>query len=475
MKKLAYAGIFISLVLTFTSCSWQMPEKISVKSNADYNFALGTFEKDLGNSMDLTSMMGDTGKDNEDIETFDYWPGKEDKNTQHFLLKVKLSEIDLAASLQGLMTAINTLPIADDAEIDFETDLSSLASSFSLPADTTSLDFNPSAMLSSMKKGLGSDMAEKISFPSVPMYLYCAAPGSISTTATFRMFYGDKDTKVPRPGTTIDILNGTALTNTPVPTLQKETVTVTVKENDKDVEKSHDVVITDLRKSNFIGPKDAAGKVTPVNIASIMNDKSDAIQDGDLLYVEYALTGLSGKVTKADAQDGLKITLYAVIDLPILFKVTDDLDLDLSSMTKKDDNNSSSTSTGTENTSNSSSDKDKKEFEKYLQIVDSITLRYTAYNLPIYSRNEIKLMVDFLGTGDKKDYVTAPIEINQQKEVTLLTSTIQKLREKDVSSFKPNILIHIAKDSEFSIPRDKAVKMNIQLNLKTDGTVQITE
>ena len=37
MKKLAYAIIFVGLVMTFAACSWQIPEKVSVKSNAEYN------------------------------------------------------------------------------------------------------------------------------------------------------------------------------------------------------------------------------------------------------------------------------------------------------------------------------------------------------------------------------------------------------------------------------------------------------
>ena len=35
------------------------------------------------------------------------------------------------------------------------------------------------------------------------------------------------------------------------------------------------------------------------------------------------------------------------------------------------------------------------------------------------------------------------------------------------------IQIFMKEDTLFSIPREKAVKMNIEMNLKTDGTVQI--
>jgi hypothetical protein len=43
MRKIAAAIVSISLVLALTSCHWEIPENVSVKSNADYNFSLGSF------------------------------------------------------------------------------------------------------------------------------------------------------------------------------------------------------------------------------------------------------------------------------------------------------------------------------------------------------------------------------------------------------------------------------------------------
>ena len=50
-------------------------------------------------------------------------------------------------------------------------------------------------------------------------------------------------------------------------------------------------------------------------------------------------------------------------------------------------------------------------------------------------------------------------------------ATIQKIKE--ISTVSPNIQIWLRKDSKFSIPREKAVKVNLELSLKTNGTVQI--
>ena len=93
MKKIAGAIISIGLILALSGCHWEIPETISVKSDAEYNFSLGTFEKELDNDMSLSSMTGDAGKDKEGINTYDYFPGKLDKNTQHFLMEVEAMKL----------------------------------------------------------------------------------------------------------------------------------------------------------------------------------------------------------------------------------------------------------------------------------------------------------------------------------------------------------------------------------------------
>ncbi len=484
MRKIAAAIVSISLVLALTSCHWEIPENVSVKSNADYNFSLGSFEKELDSGMNLTSMMGDTGKDNNDIQTFDYWPGKKDSRTQHFLLKVKVYEIDLDAIITDLSTTIAALPGDDDTEIDFSENplLSSMISGFH-PASTTGLDFNPSSMLSGMKDALGSDVAGLISFSDIPMYLYCETPGTIKTNATLKMFYGSTtDPIVERAGTSVDILSNSELTNVPLPTLATETKTIPNEETGG--ETTSTFVITDLSKLPFIGNTDTNNKTIPIDIANIINDPSDLIQEGDQLCIQYSLSGLGGKITKAQAQEGLKIKLYAMIDLPLKFTVNDDVDIDLSSFMKQSESssesgNNASNTTASNNTDSNSSESKEEDFAKYLKLVDSVSIKYIAYKLPIYpyTNKGLVLGIDFLGSGDFEynpisvKEKTSSISESDKSVLTLKTETIQKL--KDFSSFSPNFKLQIKKNSTFSIPREKAVEMYVEANLKTDGTVQI--
>ena len=87
------------------------------------------------------------------------------------------------------------------------------------------------------------------------------------------------------------------------------------------------------------------------------------------------------------------------------------------------------------------------------------------------------LGIDMVGNGN---YERAKIKIvdenkkiteNDKSSIVLKQATIQSM--KDISSFAPKIQIFMEENTLFSIPREKAVKMNIEMNLKTDGTVQI--
>ena len=51
MKKIAGVIGCVAIILSITGCKWEIPEKVSVKTDAEYNFALGNLEKDLSSEM----------------------------------------------------------------------------------------------------------------------------------------------------------------------------------------------------------------------------------------------------------------------------------------------------------------------------------------------------------------------------------------------------------------------------------------
>ena len=116
MKKIAGILICIVLAFSFAGCSWQMPEKVSVKTNADYNFALGNFEKDFSADLSIDKLLKDVELPNNG-KIYDYWPGKNpDDNTQRFLMYMPLQEIPIDFGKyfnEGMLNDLDSKPIID--------------------------------------------------------------------------------------------------------------------------------------------------------------------------------------------------------------------------------------------------------------------------------------------------------------------------------------------------------------------------
>ena len=447
MKKIAQTSVFMSLLFAFAACSWQMPENVSVKTKADYEFSLGTFEKELADELSLDSMMGNTGEGNQDITTLDYYPGKLDKNTQHYLLQVKVLEMNYSTAA-GTQTAIGNAVsgLADGESLNLAT---VLGTSANISETSVGLDFNPKTMMDGMKDALGSDLSGKIEYASVPMYLYCESTNGLTADATLKMFYGDKPTGsnpiTKRGGTEITVLDGDEITRTPRPAFEKE----------------GDTVITNLAEKACIGNQ-------PVEINTLVNNTASSIQDGDQLCISYAISDIGGSITKADALEGIKIVIYAIIDLPLKFNVT------ASDGVKIDINDLTDSNTGSGSSENSD---DKEDLKKYLKVIDSISIKYVAYKLPFYATSGMKLGIDMVGNGG---YEYAPLAtVDKSKKIsssdkgtiTLSYTTIEKVKE--ISNFNPKIQVLMVENTCFSVPREKAVEMNIELAIKTDGEVEL--
>ena len=287
MKKIAKAIVSMGVVLAFAGCSWQIPQTVSVKTNADYSFSLGNFTNDLGDSMDTSSMMGET-TENQGIAKYDYFPGKSNKNVQHYLLEKEVLIPIVPANQIELVFGSATSKDAGTI------DISSLNT-----AVLKGLDFNPSTMLEEMKSSFGNDIADKIAFKSVPMYLYCETTPGLSATATINMCYGDKSDPIhKRNSTELSVLNAGTLSNVPKPNYQLE----------------NNTVVTNLANVTCLG-----GQST--EIKTLVNSNDASIEEDDQLCIEYHITELRGTIQKADAINGISIKLYAVIDLPVEFQV----------------------------------------------------------------------------------------------------------------------------------------------------------
>ena len=146
----------------------------------------------------------------------------------------------------------------------------------------------------------------------------------------------------------------------------------------------------------------------------------------------------------------------------------------MNSLTGNASNSSSTSSNSGSNGGFNTNSEQAKEIEKYLDIIDSLSIKYIAYKMPFKSTPGIQLGVDLIGDGN---YITSRIvekekgKSDEKTPVTIPAATIKKI--KDTGTIDPKIKIQIANNSVLKLPREKAVEMNIDINLKTDGTVQV--
>ncbi|WP_022932345.1 hypothetical protein [Treponema bryantii] len=440
MKKIAKAIISMGVVMAFAGCSWQIPQTVAVKTEADYSFSLGNFTNDLDESMDKDSMLGNSdGVAN--VAKYDYFPGKIDKNTQHYLLDLKV----LDATVVSSDTAKSSSVFGSITEVTDDVPINTLENSTA----TVGLDFNPSTILVDMASSMGNDLEGKIKFASVPMYLYCVMPEGLDANVELKMFYGTKDS-TPVQNTTPEVIFDNGIENKPKPAFQMEDNTV----------------ITNFDNTSYVN------KVFVTDYLNMQN-----IPEESQLCISYELSAVKAKrgfdVAYAN-EHGIAIQIYAVIDLPLYFDVLEDVAMDVNKMS----GGSEEAAEATETSNDAVTETKENEFSKYLNVMDAVSFKYIIYNLPLYSSAGMSLGIDLVGDGNYERGTEIKF-VEKGKNITeddksvmeLKQTTIQRM--KAASQINPNFKIFINKDTRFSIPREKKIDMNIEIGFTTNGTVQV--
>lgn len=126
------------LSFVFTACSWQIPEKVSVKTQAEYNFSVGEFAQDFGSSLSTKELFKNIGVKNSRV--YDYYPGKKDSKKQQFYMRLPLLEIpidfssffknsSIAESVEGMSFSQEIEIPSVDMNISQKIDVSEISSS----------------------------------------------------------------------------------------------------------------------------------------------------------------------------------------------------------------------------------------------------------------------------------------------------------------------------------------------------------
>lgn len=91
-------------VLLIVSCSWKIPESVSVKTNAEYNFTIGTFSEKLSKYLSVDTLTEQMESSSSDVSfnVYDYYPESDSQKiasggtaSQKFLVDFSLQEIPI--------------------------------------------------------------------------------------------------------------------------------------------------------------------------------------------------------------------------------------------------------------------------------------------------------------------------------------------------------------------------------------------
>lgn len=218
MKKnfMPIAAILLTS-LFFAGCDWQIPQKVSVKTDATYELGLGDSLTEsmasggLLSDFDLAKTISES-LDGEDWEVHDYFPGKKHANLKQIL--IGKSVFDFKFDENGIVKDDDKEVIDDSESAGGDDSIVSLAAidgldnlgvpgELRIPIDYNekiSLGFNMSSIMDSAFDALGGDFGKNLKFRTVPVYLFAQIPegdGSgwkqAKISGAISLFYGKKD------------------------------------------------------------------------------------------------------------------------------------------------------------------------------------------------------------------------------------------------------------------------------------------
>lgn len=91
-KKIVFLSIFILILLS--GCFFQLPERISLKTNPTYNFNIGSLSYSFSEKLDIDNLFNSIGESDPRIKIYDYNPD-EKSEYQQFLIKMPIQDIQL--------------------------------------------------------------------------------------------------------------------------------------------------------------------------------------------------------------------------------------------------------------------------------------------------------------------------------------------------------------------------------------------
>lgn len=426
---------------------------IKLTVNSDFFGLNKTGDLKAANTQGVLELLSDSNPQEIDISdssSYDFGvnillPGATEPEPQ----KVSLKNVKFGDTYQ---ISMNITPVLNWKKIVLKEDFASALSK----TGTKSLPFNINKLLSSVSEKISDEnLFANIEIKSLPIYVFFTKPqingSNLFTNSNFTgkmsVYYGKEtgENKEIISQTLVDENSEIGFVDYPE---------LNISEDNKKVLSSLDNVSVSLKG----------------DVAKIINSAiKDTSESGNSLYVDYDLkfTNNDGdglEISKDDLATKGSIGVYIYIVLPFEFRVSekvkvsaqkllnDTIDGDIFGRKSKDDFVN---------------------VEDYFALINSASVYYEFTKLPVCSDDSDSIAFDIgmdCGEGG------AEIPITEDSSIRKGTITISKKNVEDMLKeypVKPTMNLSIKKNSEFYIPQifDVAVKLN--LNIQTDGEIEI--
>lgn len=411
--KRTVAGI-AAILLLFSACNFSIPEKVSVKTNANYNYSIGNISQDFSETFQAKKLFGNLETD--DNKIYDYFPGQEDAKLQQYLLTIKIPDVDLPQY---------TIPAG-------------------IPVDLTippvTVDFDISSIFASIDDVLGAAFATNAGFSEIPLYIYCSEPSGFSSSevkGSVTIKYKVENNS----STSTEVKIGDETTIMPYFSAPQLNIT--------------DVVVDGVTEKDVVDTVLKPGE-TSLNgdINSILNGNKN---NKGKIELEFNLK-FSGTT---NGESFGKLGLNAFIIIPLKFKMDGIVDISLTNLAKKDSDK------GNEDVFNRSKATDTSDIKKYLDVIEKIEINYKAKKNPIVTDSNTCYVVK-----STVPYISKKLDVNEDS-LRLTNEEFQDML--NVYPFKPELNINIPSGSELCLPRHLGIDMNMNISLYTNGVINIKE
>ena len=411
--KRTVAGI-AAILLLFSACNFSIPEKVSVKTNANYNYSIGNISQDFSETFQAKKLFGNLETDANKI--YDYFPGQEDAKLQQYLLTIKIPDVDLPQY---------TIPAG-------------------IPVDLTippvTVDFDISSIFASIDDVLGAAFATNAKFCEIPLYIYCSEPSGFSSSevkGSVTIKYKVENNS----STSTEVKIGDETTLMPYFSAPQLNIT--------------DVVVDGVTEKDVVDTVLKPGE-TSLNgdINSILNGNKN---NNGKIELEFNLK-FSGTTNREPFG---KLGLNAFIIIPLKFDIDGIVDISLTNLAKKDSDK------GNEDVFNRSKATDTSDIKKYLDVIEKIEINYKSKKNPIVTDSNTCYVVK-----STVPYISKKLDVNEDS-LRLTNEEFQDML--NVYPFEPELNINIPSDSILSLPRHLGIDMNMNISLYTNGVINIKE